>query len=464
MGKLKKVLLTIGTVIAMVAGTLVPVPAAAAPSTSFQLIAFGVKVDSTATTVTDIGWGRGNSQKGWTEGNWWPGKLVITNVQTNYPGLSGLPDIYVSFDFTANTGARFVDLVRDIQVGTTDLTDNQGWPGYDTGNSSNLPTLAQVRAAQNSVGEAAFPGYTMGESTPGWSATAQVNLPLNGNTPSSLGTAPGTTTDGKHQFVFYADQIKSAVSSSADTIIIYFEMHLSRTFIWSNGLESGYSTPGSDTYPEGGWLYGLDGYTGATPDRRNGSGFAPGSSGHAALNMTGLGNITCQIPVPPQPTGTISGYKWQDDNSNGVKDGSEVFLANWGIHIFGVLDREVFELLLSPGERSGLFISRSRIQKRYGRQTVHFFYLRGDEEVARVEVPAWVAEDEARLGLVHSVVVDQCRRGQGYPVALSEAHEKAVVTGADRDVFWRMVEDAMVDEKLPATESAKSLSKLRRWV
>ena len=129
-----------------------------------------------------------------------------------------------------------------------------------------------------------------------------------------------------------------------------------------------------------------------------------------------------------------------------------------------VLDRDLFAGLLKSGERSALFISPSKVQKRYGRHLVHFFYLRVDEEIARVKVPRWVAEDQSRLGLVHAVLVDQCHRGQGYPVALSEAHEKAVVTGADRDVFWRMVDESMANEHVDSVESGKSRSKRTRWI
>jgi NurA-like 5'-3' nuclease len=129
-----------------------------------------------------------------------------------------------------------------------------------------------------------------------------------------------------------------------------------------------------------------------------------------------------------------------------------------------VLDRDLFARLLEPGERSALFISPSKIQKRYGKHMVYFFYLRLNGEIARVEVPRWVAEDRIKLDLVHTLVVDQCRRGQGYPVALSEAHEKAVVTGADRDNFWRMVDESLVEEHLPVTESEKSRSKRTRWI
>jgi hypothetical protein len=133
--------------------------------------------------------------------------------------------------------------------------------------------------------------------------------------------------------------------------------------------------------------------------------------------------------------------------------------------VAGVQDRELFINLLGQGERSALFISQSSIvQKHYGVHQVYFFYLRVDDEIARVEIPRWVATDESLLNLTHALVLDQCRRGHGYPVALTEAHEQAVVTGADREQFWQLVESLMVEEKLPTPTSAKSFSKRTRWV
>ncbi len=133
--------------------------------------------------------------------------------------------------------------------------------------------------------------------------------------------------------------------------------------------------------------------------------------------------------------------------------------------VAGVRDRELFLDLLAEGERSDIFISQSSIvKKRYGVHRVYFFYFRVDDEIARVEIPQWVAMDENLLNLVHALVLDQCRRGFGYPVALSEAHERAVVTAADRESFWQMVESSMIEEKLPSITSAKSQSKRTRWV
>ena len=133
--------------------------------------------------------------------------------------------------------------------------------------------------------------------------------------------------------------------------------------------------------------------------------------------------------------------------------------------VAGIRDRELFINILSPGERSALFFNQSSIvEKHYGVHQVYFFYFRIDEEIARVEVPRWVATDKDLLNLTHTLILDQCRRGQGYPVALSEAHEQAVVTGADREYFWHLVETSLVNEKLPSLSSAKSRSKRTRWI
>jgi hypothetical protein len=130
----------------------------------------------------------------------------------------------------------------------------------------------------------------------------------------------------------------------------------------------------------------------------------------------------------------------------------------------GVQDSAIFARVLEPGQRSATFISRSSVvQKHYGDNEVRFFYLKGDEEIARVEFPRWV-EERGLVDLIHTVVLDQCRRGQGYPVALSEAHEQAVLTGTDREQFQYLVELALSEKRLSTATSAKSRSKKTRWI
>lgn len=131
----------------------------------------------------------------------------------------------------------------------------------------------------------------------------------------------------------------------------------------------------------------------------------------------------------------------------------------------GLLDREVLARLLAPGERSAVFTSTSSVVRDYyGRHAVAFYYVNVGTEMARVEVPAWVAEDEALLALTHSLLLDQCRKGLGYPVAIMEAHEQAVIGGHERELFRQMVEDALERQHLPVYTSEKARSKRIRWV
>ncbi len=125
-----------------------------------------------------------------------------------------------------------------------------------------------------------------------------------------------------------------------------------------------------------------------------------------------------------------------------------------------LLDRDLLARLLGPGERSALFGSQSRVvQEWYGEHGISFFYLHTGDEIARVEVPDWLSQDAGRLDLLHGLILDQCRRGDGYPVALSEAHEMAVVHEADRQQFWALVESLL--SPVQSLSSAKAASKRR---
>jgi hypothetical protein len=128
--------------------------------------------------------------------------------------------------------------------------------------------------------------------------------------------------------------------------------------------------------------------------------------------------------------------------------------------IEGVTDAILFSRWLSNvGERSAVFRSASRILGEYGEHEVCFFYLNVGTEIARVEIPQWVAEDEELLHLVHSGVADQAEKGRGYPVAIAEAHEQAVVRGAERETFYRMMEETFIRSDLKVRLSLKARAK-----
>lgn len=131
-----------------------------------------------------------------------------------------------------------------------------------------------------------------------------------------------------------------------------------------------------------------------------------------------------------------------------------------------VPDRYLYEHIvrLEPGQRTATFASRSPILDKYRAHAIHFFYLHTGTEIARVEVPSWVVDDRTQLDLVHAVIYDQCRRGRGYPPALQEAHEQAVIQAADRRVVEQLVEGALARAGIVMTRSAKDASKRGRFV
>jgi len=131
----------------------------------------------------------------------------------------------------------------------------------------------------------------------------------------------------------------------------------------------------------------------------------------------------------------------------------------------GLLDRDLYSKLLSPGQRSGLFsVSSTTVENYYSDNEINFFYLNVGNEIGRVEIPSWIASDEEKLNLTHTLILDQCNRGRGYPIGLMEAHEQAVVNGSDRRYFVELVENALHDHGLPSFTSEKALSKRLKWL
>ncbi len=102
--------------------------------------------------------------------------------------------------------------------------------------------------------------------------------------------------------------------------------------------------------------------------------------------------------------------------------------------------------LLPPGHRSAVFGIQSNSEKKYtGVLSLHFFYLNvgteGHPWPVRVEIPKWVADDKAKLDLLHGVLVEQCRMmgSKPYPYLLHRAHETAVVKNEEKQQIENML-------------------------
>jgi hypothetical protein len=117
-------------------GSSMPVNAAPSPSTNFSLNGYRVNVGGGGAFTAN--WTGGDLGNTWEEGDWVSYTLTITNVQTDYPSLAGLPDLVLGYHFFDSVhNDIFIDLVRDIQVGTTTLDDAHGFPTAGGGPQAN---------------------------------------------------------------------------------------------------------------------------------------------------------------------------------------------------------------------------------------------------------------------------------------------------------------------------------------
>ena len=125
-----------------------------------------------------------------------------------------------------------------------------------------------------------------------------------------------------------------------------------------------------------------------------------------------------------------------------------------------VVDSSIAYGFLTPYTRSIVFKNNASISKYYPDfLRPHFFYLHLGDEIGRVEIPAWIAASEEKINLVAQIILDQSIKGRGYPVALAEAHEQAVIKGPDRDFFYHLIYKLGFEHKKRFNLSQKSLKK-----
>ncbi|HNS49586.1 MAG TPA: DNA double-strand break repair nuclease NurA [Anaerolineae bacterium] len=132
----------------------------------------------------------------------------------------------------------------------------------------------------------------------------------------------------------------------------------------------------------------------------------------------------------------------------------------------GLTDRALFGFL-GPGERSALFVRGSMTNEHFARagHSIWFFFLNTGEDVARVEVPEWVAKRADWLELVHAVVYGQCRLNNGYPYVLTRADELAVIQGSEREILEGMLVQEMMRQglQLPDLSRKAAQKRVARW-
>jgi hypothetical protein len=127
-----------------------------------------------------------------------------------------------------------------------------------------------------------------------------------------------------------------------------------------------------------------------------------------------------------------------------------------------LVDTTIANFYLEPFERSTVFCNNASLSDAYPEELrPHFFYLHVGTEIGRVEIPAWIAQDARLVDHVAAIMLDQAIKGQGYPIALAESHEQAVVKGPDRDFFYHLLTKLSMEKQHIVSASKKSARKRR---
>jgi len=113
--------------------------------------------------------------------------------------------------------------------------------------------------------------------------------------------------------------------------------------------------------------------------------------------------------------------------------------------VWPLSDRSLYTNILKANERSSVFVSgASAVKLMPASDAICFLYWRGASEIARLELPRWVFDDKELFAFALSAVRTQVEKGQGYPVALAEAHHLAVIKGPERERFFQLITNHMV--------------------
>lgn len=131
----------------------------------------------------------------------------------------------------------------------------------------------------------------------------------------------------------------------------------------------------------------------------------------------------------------------------------------------GISDIPIFGALLKPGQRSAVFRSATQWGVPYEKRGhgIRFFYLNLStwrQNIARVEMPEWVCSDLKRVGLLHAVIVEQCRvTANAYPYALTRADEMAVIKTHEKASLEQRIGVELLRNGIEASPSEKLATK-----
>lgn len=127
-----------------------------------------------------------------------------------------------------------------------------------------------------------------------------------------------------------------------------------------------------------------------------------------------------------------------------------------------LVDASIARFFLKPFSRSIVFENQSPVTAYYPKHSrPHFFYADFGNEIARIEIPAWIAYDQHLVDTIAAIIANQVQKGYGYPIAIAEAHEQAVVKGPDREFFYHLMHKMSMQQNKKIAMSQKVQKKIR---
>ncbi|MEX0940481.1 MAG: DNA double-strand break repair nuclease NurA [Candidatus Babeliales bacterium] len=127
-----------------------------------------------------------------------------------------------------------------------------------------------------------------------------------------------------------------------------------------------------------------------------------------------------------------------------------------------IVDSMIMQFFLPPFHCSTIFYTNTPIVQAYPEHLKPcFYFIHCGNEIARVEIPFWLTQDQEYFELITSLICDQAQKGQGYPIALAEAHEQAVVKGPDREFFYYLIQKLGIESQKRIFISQKIMKKRR---
>jgi len=256
--------------------------------------------DTLGWNINKAQWAEGNIGS-WPEGSFFGSQVCITNSSGAPMTLTEIDVTYSFFDGSSSIG---IDWARRFFYSTS--------THFSAGSTEQFPYTTP----------GVFPKAGW-QPLPGGQPFIS-NMPWKGTIGSPATTESQASPNQEHVWgIDPAALLPGGVLAAGQSLAIYFEPHLSLSFIWLNGKEG--LLPIAGTWSGGG--VDRSGWT----QKWGGSGTFPGSKMHGNVQNAVTGKKTLPVPSVTMLNATISGSKIEDLNLNGVKDVGEVGIAGWPI-------------------------------------------------------------------------------------------------------------------------------------